>query len=411
MAQNKASLAQALPTDGTNSAVELELISNELSLADYRLAAQLTEQIYASLKHPDHWQTAIEAITKALDAQSCVIWTSESFLLEGGRVMAAGNGQQIIDVYKRSAVPDSPLSNRLQELPPGRFYTSEQLVPRREMERTQMFQTIWRDNDIGYTLGGYIDREPDLFAVSWFYRGMAAAPFTQREVAMMEQLRPHLARAMRLRAEMLNAELLAHSGMQALESMAMAMVLLDKHGKPVYRSKLVESFIEARVIRIEKDALHFRDRETDHAFRGMLSPVRPANTALSGGFRLLHGENGTADIEILVLPYHENAGWLGSRAESVHTAVFLKRAGATPIPRDDDLRSLFGLTAAESRVCRALLAGDSTRKIAEQQGVSVDAIRFHCKNILRKTGNSRTSDLVKNLSLSVINLVGFRPSP
>ena len=45
---------------------------------------------------------------------------------------------------------------------------------------------------------------------------------------MLEHLRPHLAQAMRLRADMLNADLLAHSGMQALDSMAMAMILLDR---------------------------------------------------------------------------------------------------------------------------------------------------------------------------------------
>ncbi len=74
--------------------------------------------------------------------------------------------------------------------------------------------------------------------------------------------------------------------------------------------------------------------------------------------------------------------------------------------REPLLRDLYDLTVAEVRVCVALLDGATVKEIAEDQGVSLDAVRYHCKNILKKTGTNRQSELIRTLSLSLINMGG-----
>ena len=95
-----------------------------------------------------------------------------------------------------------------------------------------------------------------------------------------------------------------------------------------------------------------------------------------------------------------------------------RQAGATPqvalILRDlrqalphfaaEQLRELFGFTAAEARVANALLAGGSVEEIASSTSVRRDTVRAHVKRMLAKTGTRRQSDLQKLLVKALPNL-------
>jgi DNA-binding CsgD family transcriptional regulator len=64
---------------------------------------------------------------------------------------------------------------------------------------------------------------------------------------------------------------------------------------------------------------------------------------------------------------------------------------------DGVLRSLYGLTAAQTEVANGILTGYTLTEIAAIRHVSVGTVRQQMKNILAKTGTSRQSDLVRLL--------------
>jgi DNA-binding CsgD family transcriptional regulator len=59
------------------------------------------------------------------------------------------------------------------------------------------------------------------------------------------------------------------------------------------------------------------------------------------------------------------------------------------------LRSLFGLSAAEARLVRTLAGGESLAQYAEHAGVTMNTARSQLKAALAKTGTHRQSELVK----------------
>ncbi len=63
------------------------------------------------------------------------------------------------------------------------------------------------------------------------------------------------------------------------------------------------------------------------------------------------------------------------------------------------LTSLFGLSRKESLVAIRLAAGETLNEIADHEFVSPHTVRVHIRDILRKTGTHRQSELVRLLHL------------
>ncbi len=60
-----------------------------------------------------------------------------------------------------------------------------------------------------------------------------------------------------------------------------------------------------------------------------------------------------------------------------------------------ELRALFGLTLAESKVATAIFDGMSMREASEQLGVALNTVRFQLARVYEKTGVTRQAELVK----------------
>lgn len=62
------------------------------------------------------------------------------------------------------------------------------------------------------------------------------------------------------------------------------------------------------------------------------------------------------------------------------------------------LMDLFGLSAAEARLARALCHGDSLEEYASDQGLKMPTVKTQLRSVFAKTGTDRQSALVRLLS-------------
>lgn len=67
----------------------------------------------------------------------------------------------------------------------------------------------------------------------------------------------------------------------------------------------------------------------------------------------------------------------------------------------DAIRTLFGLTAAESRLALRLLTGESLRSTAAALGITYESARSHLKSIFHKTGTHRQGELIALLARTI----------
>lgn len=79
--------------------------------------------------------------------------------------------------------------------------------------------------------------------------------------------------------------------------------------------------------------------------------------------------------------------------------IVLTRPGRADSPAWIKLAARFDLTAAESQVLHALVAGNQPESIAATRGVSVNTVRTQIRKLLEKTGAASLTDLVRQTLL------------
>ena len=61
----------------------------------------------------------------------------------------------------------------------------------------------------------------------------------------------------------------------------------------------------------------------------------------------------------------------------------------------DKAAKAYGMTAAEAKICKLLVEGNSTNMMAEKRDVSPETIKTQVKSVLNKTACNRRSDLIR----------------
>jgi DNA-binding CsgD family transcriptional regulator len=100
----------------------------------------------------------------------------------------------------------------------------------------------------------------------------------------------------------------------------------------------------------------------------------------------------------------------GGRGATPMTALLVSDPTVLAAPTVEDVRRLFGLTAAEARVARSLVRGESLPQIARQMSVQENTVRWHLKQIYVKTGTHGQVDLVRLLLTSPLAIAPDPPS-
>ena len=126
-----------------------------------------------------------------------------------------------------------------------------------------------------------------------------------------------------------------------------------------------------------------------HPFQAALAQVHGASFALSRS-------SGLGDYLIVVTPVRANDQRIGGRR--VAKLVFITDPEMRPAAREDVLRQLWRLTAAEAGVAAALLDGLAPKEIAARHAVSEATVRTQMRMIFAKTGTAKQVDLVRLLA-------------
>jgi DNA-binding CsgD family transcriptional regulator len=58
---------------------------------------------------------------------------------------------------------------------------------------------------------------------------------------------------------------------------------------------------------------------------------------------------------------------------------------------------VYGLTAAETHLVRALIAGKTPEEVSEERSVSLATVKTQLRSVFSKTGTRRQSDLIRAL--------------
>lgn len=363
------------------------------------IVSAVGERIDAAALAPERWQDVLEGLQAALPGTGAILLATDTQL--ASPIVAASSGYSDGDMrtYGEYYSGINPWNVKwpASGLTP-RF--SEEALSSRDLHRTEFYNDWLKPiGEIDYSTGIKLFDSENRKALLALNYG-AKHPGKKHEIlaAILERLGPRLRGAV-----VANRNLALGRALRPNKPLVDALLepafLLDETCRLLSANAPAEDLISnAELIRIgRRDSFSLRDGANQHH---LLQAVRKlcwrgtheagCEFTLSGG-----GKTWTAYL----LPVAPN---ISSSATKGLSALFMPRALALLVLRapdaedfsSDDIILPRGLTPAEQRLARALLAGGSLAEIAVRLGVAYETVRSHLKAISAKTGSHSQRELI-----------------
>jgi len=293
---------------------------------------------------------------------------------------------------------DPWITRVVPQLATGKVIDSDQLLPRKQMQRTDAFHRYYRRLDIGQQVASVAHYDGGNSVTLSICREVGAAPFADVDLGLLRALTPHWVNAYAIQRRLSWLEQRVEALETAVDHMPTAMMLLDAQQQVLRMNLAAESLLsKGQLLALKDRRPHARfdprplQRLLQEACRGS---ERDGRQVRCGGSATLVDEGGR---NALIVHAHPIGPQIGGGSEAA--ILFLQPVGA-PAARDfkELLRTLFPLTAAEAMLAEAFYLHTDVAEAAQQAGISVSTAQTRLKVIYDKTGERGQPALLRLLS-------------
>jgi DNA-binding CsgD family transcriptional regulator len=259
-----------------------------------------------------------------------------------------------------------------------------------EMDRESIYGYL-RGKGLGWWVGTVLSAPGGIGLALTIERAFERGPIEERVVRELDQLRPHLARAVLLSARI---------GQQRARAAAEAFATLDRPAAVLSRKHTVLAAnsrfnsLVPEVFRDGHDRVHLVTPQADRLLANALDEFKP-EAAEQVRSLPLPGRGSRPPMIIHLVPVG------GAEQDLFEPGSFL--LAATPVvpsdvPSAELIQGLFDLTPAEARVAQGIAAGQTVDALAVTNAVSIGTIRVQLRSVFEKTGTARQAELVQLLA-------------
>lgn len=222
-----------------------------------------------------------------------------------------------------------------------------------------------------------------------FGRARSDGPIPDTDLANANILASHISRALSI---VINQRLeRATSFIKIFNALNLPALTLSSSGRKLAHNAFVQPLVGS-VLQERPGRVGFVDPKADLAFRNWLSTEAPRSRATSFA---LHRSDAGKPTAVHIVPLEER------RPSPTSAPIWLLFMGPLSLFGADAakvLNEVFDLTPAEARIATSLMNGLSANEISSRHGTTVGTVRVQIKNILRKTGTRRQTELIAMLS-------------
>ena len=295
---------------------------------------------------------------------------------------------------------------RLLRLPAGQVVPTERIYTDREKKTSPVYNEARRHGDMQGGIQVLLDG-PDGVNILWNLGDSAeSGGWSSSQVEAARRFLPHVRQFVTVRKALTEAGALGSSLARMLDNRRASVIQLDR------RARIVAMNDRARALLQQGDGLSdhggflnaqmSRDNDTLHR---LLARALPSfRTQPSAGSMTIGRHRGSTRLVVHVTPVAQRE-W-DVRTQLVAALVLVVDPESRPRIQVGLVAEALNLTPAESRLATMVAAGRTVREVAEMTGRTEGTVRWHLKQIFRKQGISRQTDLVRR----VLSLEGF-PQP
>ncbi|MFI5399454.1 MAG: helix-turn-helix transcriptional regulator [SAR324 cluster bacterium] len=356
-------------------------------ISDSRLMA-VVGRIYDAALAPELWPAVLKEAAELVQAPAGVLAYQDLERAELGWVQTNGRDRSCWKSYNEYYGAISPYVGMMKQWR-ERSYATQEVMPDADLVRTEYYNDWLMPQDIHYHAGAVVLRTDQAAAFVEFQLSKARGPFTQEARTIIDLLAPHFRRAIGVGLKLGAAAVERASALSALDKLKYGVILLDERGRVAHLNAAAERWVRAGLgLAATPRGLRAFHPEEDGRLRRLIAGSIGApgsKTPSVGGSVTLHSRGAAAPLHITVSPLRAEGSGFGLAASSIRAVAFLSD-GAPSASVSGALRTIYGLTPAETRVAEALLEGDGPASIADRFEVSRETVRTQTKSIYGKTG-------------------------
>ena len=262
-------------------------------------------------------------------------------------------------------------------------------------ESTRYYREWAKPQGLCDTIFTVVLREPRRAGIFSAVRHEAVGCATDREIAILRLLAPHVRRAVTI------GDLIDFKGIEiqalaaALDSFSLGVILVGEGGRILHANAEARNMFAAGVpVRSVNGRLSVRDAAADAELARVIALARREEAGIGAagiGVALKNRVGEPAVAHVLPLAHGDLRTRLVPRATA---AVFVMRAGGQPVLDAATIAGAFGLTPRETQLLRQLAAGASLPEAAAALGIAETTAKTHLGNIFGKTGVARQANLI-----------------
>lgn len=348
---------------------------------------KIIEQIYEAAIAPGFWPQALARVAAAAGTEYAVVFTASPRITAGWASEAA---QPFLKDFVSGGWPHrNERTPKLLAREEPMFLRDTDVYAPHELLTDTLQNEFLVPRGLGREVATAIALPSGHFMVFSIHFSLSNAPIADSTVHVLNAIRPHLARASLIAATL--AQIEVETTVRALDLLGIPCAVIGQGGRVLGCNDLFAT--DKRLVVGAGDRLRLRSStgrlllddilaRADAGFPEVLSLLLPA-------------EEGTSVAVLHVVPLLRTAR---DRFNGGLHIVVVTEAASRRIPSVEFLKALFDLTPAEANLARELVAGRTLPEVAHRTGRAHETMRVHLKSLLRKTGTSRQSELVRILS-------------
>ena len=348
---------------------------------------KLVDLVYEAALLPELWPLVLDGVAAAGGSSGATIFTVAD---RTGRWVS---NDAVRDAMNRFVSEGWAARNermrRTVQVGEPRFVTDLDIFTPAEIDQDPLYRDFLRPAGFGWGAGTLVRAMTDDMIAITVERSYASGPLVAEDVAALDGLRPHLARAA-LMASRLKLEM-ARNAVDTLSALRLPGAALSASGRVVVANDAFETLMPKPVVDVT-GRLGLAPRSASSTFRALFEGDR-SKIPHGSSIPLRFVDHDRVAI-VHTLPLVRDARDIFAAATRL---VFVTGLGASPGVEPGVLEGLFDLTPAEARVARALAEGTSVAEIARRSGLSPGTVRVQLKAVFRKTDTRRQVDLVRLL--------------
>ena len=351
----------------------------------------VVSQIYEAALVPERWDVALTSMISLFGPRdwevAMVLW--ERIDPPMGRFIGAAGVHELARTgYLAHFAGRQEWSRLGHEMPVGRVYHSDELMPRDAFRETDFYRHFLGPWGFEVALIGNLDRH-DRDHMGIICPGPPDSDASELHEAMRRFV-PHFQRAARISRRIGEADMRAAAATDLLDTSPYHVMALGPGLELLLANSRAAALLDGGSGVIFPRQIAPDDPATLATLRAMAAG-RSAERSTTFTATGRHGER--LVLSALAVGTEQSGQFTSAANGTALMIVGGQRLNVTDA-EIEALQAGFGLTAAEARLAAFLIEGSGVRGYAEYRGVSVEAGKYLLKSIYAKTGLSNQTELV-----------------